>query len=59
MFHTCFYNSVKGWEWINGSIARQRKLLTDSLSLTIGQARQELAHLLSREYNVQHAGSVL
>jgi energy-coupling factor transporter ATPase len=36
----------------------KEKLPINSLPLTIGQARQELAHLFSRE-GVQHAGSIL
>ncbi|NOR65609.1 MAG: hypothetical protein GQ468_06290, partial [Candidatus Scalindua sp.] len=36
----------------------KEKLPINSLPLTIGQARQELAHLFSRE-SVQHAGSIL
>ncbi|MBC8550419.1 MAG: hypothetical protein H8D23_12310, partial [Candidatus Brocadiales bacterium] len=37
----------------------KEKLPINSLPLTIGQARQELAHLFSREDNIQHAGSIL
>ncbi|MBZ0109995.1 MAG: ATP-binding cassette domain-containing protein [Candidatus Scalindua rubra] len=37
----------------------KEKLPIDLLPLTIGQARRELAHLFSREENVQHAGSIL
>jgi energy-coupling factor transporter ATPase len=37
----------------------KEKLPINPLPLTIGQARQELAHLFSREDNVQHAGSIL
>ena len=36
----------------------KEKLPINSLPLTIGQARQELAHLFSRE-GIQHAGSIL
>lgn len=37
----------------------KEKLPINTLPLTIGQARQELAHLFSREDNVQHAGLIL
>jgi len=37
----------------------KEKLPINPLPLTIGQARQELAHLFNREDNVQHAGSIL
>ena len=36
----------------------KEKLPINLLPLTIGQARQEFAHLFSREDNVQHAGSI-
>ena len=37
----------------------KEKLPINPLPLTIGQARQELAHLFSREDSVQHADSIL
>ncbi len=37
----------------------KEKLPINPLPLTIGQARQELAHLLSRKGDVQHVGSIL
>jgi cobalt/nickel transport system ATP-binding protein len=37
----------------------KEKLPIDLLPLTIGQARQELAHLFSRAGNVHHADSIL
>jgi len=37
----------------------KEKLPINPLPLTIGQARQELAHLFSREGDVLHADSIL